>query len=129
MDQTAIEKILYRAELLFERNELGMCSRALDEIALHLKDASISKAIADRYKYLCDRLPSDLSIVGVDGVSKCAKCNGTGRYRYSNKPCFACEGKGHLTATDVVRNENYWARRQRLQAEAERQAVLAESWF
>lgn len=120
-----IEKILARAELLFERNQLHMCSTALDEIAERLKTTSIADALMERYEHLCERVPSEEDIVGLEQGEKCPSCKGTGRYRDTAKICFACKGKGKQNATDQVRNENYWARRQRIAGKS----ALADKWF
>jgi DnaJ-class molecular chaperone len=120
-----IQKILERAELLFERNQLHMCSKALDEIAERLKTSTTSDALYERYEALCQRVPSEEDIVGLENVEKCGPCNGTGRYRDTSKTCFACKGKGKQNAQDQVRNQNYWARRQRIAGKA----ALVDKWL
>ncbi len=120
-----IQKILERAELLFERNQLHMCSKALDEIAERLKSSTTTDALYERYEDLCRKVPSEEDIVGLENVEKCDQCHGTGRYRDTAKTCFACKGKGKQNAADQVRNSNYWARRQRIAGKS----ALADKWF
>lgn len=122
---TAIEKILESALLLFERGQLNMCSRALDEIAERLKTSSMPDALAERYNLLCKQVPSASHIIGTGVEDKCSACNGTGKYAGTSWVCFPCKGKGFQNAADVVRNKNYEARKKRLAA----QAAAIKDWL
>jgi hypothetical protein len=111
-----IEKILVNAELLFERGQMRMCSRALDEIAERLKTHNLSEALSERYQNLCRRLPPEKGTILGDQEDKCWKCSGTGKYLNTGYPCFSCRSKGYQTPEDRVIEENYWARRRRMAA-------------
>jgi DnaJ-class molecular chaperone len=128
----AFEKILTRAELLFERGQTKMCNVALDELFERMeKGEEPSQDLYERFQALSEGCPIHRDKDASPEVSDtCQPCNGTGKWGNGNV-CFACRGKGEQDTSDVVRNKNYWAfrRRQAESAKAMAAAAGTESWF
>lgn len=113
MDWSTIEKLIVSAELLFERSELKMVGVTLDSISERTKDVEFSSESPDlyeRFMALCELVP-DTEVGTHMGRPSCHKCGGSGKHT-NGGTCFGCMGKGWQTPRDIVREKNYWARRE-----------------
>lgn len=119
----SIAKLLDRAKLLAERGQIRMAAMAMDEIDKRLETTSLDAELEEQYNSLCELVPLTEDLQSeTTADSKCHKCNGTGKHRNGGR-CYACLGKGTQSTRDIVREKNYWARRQASAAKARDRAA------
>ena len=135
----AIDNLLERAELCFERGQYKMVSAYLDEIESRAKAVELSDEQDYQFNSLAERMHEqgfDAEDEGEDNTPKandvCTKCGGSKFYTYANGSrgtCYDCQGKGYQTEKDIVRVKNYWAyRRAEVQKRKEAAAQLQTAW-
>jgi|SRR5271166_855720 len=120
---SALETMLNSAEICLERGQVNMAKRALLDIEErwpHQQEEDVEYRIVALQEALVDvELPAPTPSkpkagkkLNPHGFPTCPKCQGSGRYGNLGD-CFSCVGKGFQTPRDVVREKNYWARRER----------------
>ncbi len=109
----AINKLIERAELCIERGQIKMAQVAYDEIDNRLDAVTQDEFTEDRLSAIFDAIHrAEIEEANPKQYPTCHKCKGSGTYGSLGK-CFACVGKGYQTERDIVREKNYWARRER----------------
>lgn len=108
----AISRMLDRAELYLERGELRNLNAVLNDISERSGEIDMGDSNRERFLALCEEAPEPEEPTS----SKCHKCSGSGRYTNEHGQdagrCFSCVGKGYQSQRDIVREKNYYARKQ-----------------
>jgi len=116
--KSAIENMFEAISQLIDRGSFFMAARTLEEVKRRIMNGNVSLSEYEQYLALCRRIP-ELETEGLipthNKQPKCHKCKGSGTFSTpsASGKCYACLGKGWQTVEDVLREIDYWERRER----------------